>query len=475
MSQAVIAIYDIGKTNKKLLLYDREYQVVHQEQVSFPEIEDDDGYPCEDLDRVCRWVKKSFKEAKKNKDFDIRALNVSGYGASFVHLDERGNPTAPLYNYLKPYPEDLANQLFDQYGGKSAFTRQTSSPYLGMLNSGLLLYWLKYRKPETYEKVWRSLHLPQFFAYLIHGKFFNEITSLGCHTALWDFDHDRGHDWVYDEKISNLLPPVVATHSFEEVPNKNQSILCGVGIHDSSASLVPYLLGFEESFMLLSSGTWNITLNPFNEESLTEEELSQDCLQYINYRGVPVKASRIFMGSEHHQQESRLAQHFGKDPDYHHRIVPDEKLIQQLLKQDSPTRRFYPQTMQLTGPLPHYTGPLTDLNQFSSYEEAYHQLMLDLVGMQALSFKLAMGGQQPQKAFISGGFCNNMLFMQLLATHFPNIEFHTTQLNNASALGAALVMHRHWNREQSIDHLFDFQRIHPLTLPTLPSYPLVKA
>lgn len=474
MSQPVIAIYDIGKTNKKLLLFDQTYQVVYQEQVNFPEIEDDDGDPCEDLDRVCQWVRKSFKDIKKNKDFDIHALNVSAYGASFVHVDERGNPVAPLYNYLKPYPEELALQLYDQYGGKATFTRQTASPYVGMLNSGLLLYWLKHRKPETYKKIWRSLHLPQYFAYLIHGKFFNEITSLGCHTALWDFANDRGHDWVYDEKITAILPPVVETHSYEEVSNKNTNILCGVGIHDSSASLVPYMLGLEESFILLSSGTWNITLNPFNDEPLTDEELQRDCLQYMNYRGVPVKASRIFMGSEHDYQEVRLAKHFHKPSDYHCTISPDEAMIRQLLAQDEPGRRFYPQTMDHTGPFPNLTGPLTDLNQFSSYEEAYHQLLLDLVGMQAVSLKLAKGQQQPEKVFISGGFSSNELFIRLLASHFPDMEFYISQLNNASALGAALVMHRHWNREQPIDHLFNFQKVQPLALPKLSSYPLVK-
>ncbi len=470
MNEPVIAIYDIGRTNKKLLLYDREYQVVYQDQVSLPEIKDEDGYPCEDVNNVSQWVKKSFKAIKRNKKFAIRALNVSAYGASFVHLDERGRPATPLYNYLKPYPEGLAEQLYEQYGGETTFVRQTASPRMGMLNSGLQLYWLKHCKPEMYNTIWRSLHLPQYFAYLIHGKFFNEITSLGCHTALWDFTRDRSHDWVYAEKIDATLPPVVATHSYEVVSNYNSEMLCGVGIHDSSASLVPYLLAFEESFMLLSTGTWSITLNPFNEEPLTEEELKKDCLQYINYRGTPVKASRIFMGHEHDYQEARLAEYFNKTPEYHRSIVLDEVLLSKLLSNGSLDQRFYPQTMQHTGPLPNFSGPLTDLQQFASYEEAYHQLMLDLVGMQVISLKLAIGRKPPQKIFISGGFCANQLFMRLLATHFPDICFYTTQLDNASALGAALVMHRHWNRDQPITHLFQSQEIKPLAISSLSTY-----
>ncbi|MEM6844526.1 MAG: FGGY family carbohydrate kinase [Bacteroidota bacterium] len=473
MNEPVIAIYDIGKTNKKLLLYDRDYQIVYQDRESFPEITDEDGYPCDDLKSVSQWVKKSFKAIKKNKQFAIRALNVSAYGASFVHVDERGRPSTPLYNYLKPYPEGLAEQLYEQYGGEDVFVQRTASPRMGMLNSGLQLYWLKHCKPEKYSTIWRSLHLPQYFAYLIHGKFFNEITSLGCHTALWDFTRDRSHDWVYAEKIDTTLPPVVATHSYEVISNNNSEMLCGVGIHDSSASLAPYLLAFEESFMLLSTGTWSITLNPFNDEPLTREELKKDCLQYINYRGAPVKASRIFMGHEHDYHEARLAEHFNKGQEYHRTIVPDEAILNKLLSEDDSSRRFYPQTMQHTGPLPNFTGPLTDLDQFTSYEEAYHQLMLDLVGMQVISLKLAIGQTPPQKVFISGGFCANQLFMRLLATHFPDIQFYTTQLDNASALGAALVMHRHWNRDQSITHLFHSQEVQPLAVSRLSTYPSV--
>jgi len=474
MNEPVIAIYDIGKTNKKLLLYDRKYQIVHQDQISLPETVDDDGYPCEDVEKTSQWVKKSFKAIKKNKKFAIKALNISAYGASFVHLNERGRPATPLYNYLKPYPEGLAEQLYEQYGGEETFTRQTASPRLGMLNSGLQLYWLKHHKPEMYRTIWRSLHLPQYFAYLIHGKCFNEITSLGCHTALWDFSRDRSHDWVYAEKIDATLPPVVSTHSYEMISNNNSNTLCGVGIHDSSASLVPYLLAFEESFMLLSSGTWNITLNPFNEEPLTYEELRKDCLQYINYRGVSVKASRILMGREHDYQEARLTEHFNKSSDYHRSIVPDKELLENLLSGEHSERHFYPQTMQQTGPLPNFTGSPTDLSQFSSYEEAYHQLILDLVEMQAISMKLVTSQTPPKKVFISGGFCANQLFMQLLAAHFPDIQFYTTELDNASALGAALVMHRHWNRGESIDHLFQFQEVQPMNIAALTTYSFVK-
>ena len=57
----------------------------------------------------------------------------------------------------------------------------------------------------------------------------------------------------------------------------------GIGLHDSSAALIPYLMNFKEPFVLISTGTWCISLNPFNEAPLTKEELKSDCLSYMSY------------------------------------------------------------------------------------------------------------------------------------------------------------------------------------------------
>ena len=47
----VIAIFDVGKTNKKLLLFDAQYNVVYEQSDQLPETIDEDGDPCEDVDK----------------------------------------------------------------------------------------------------------------------------------------------------------------------------------------------------------------------------------------------------------------------------------------------------------------------------------------------------------------------------------------------------------------------------------------
>ena len=42
--------------------------------------------------------------------------------------------------------------------------------------------------------------------------------------------------------------------------------------------------------------------------------------------------------------------------------------------------------------------------------------------------------------YITGGFSKNDLFVKLLASSFPHIRVYTSEVSNATALGAALVI-----------------------------------
>lgn len=43
----VIAVFDVGKTNKKLFLFDENYKIVFERTARFIETVDEDGEPCE--------------------------------------------------------------------------------------------------------------------------------------------------------------------------------------------------------------------------------------------------------------------------------------------------------------------------------------------------------------------------------------------------------------------------------------------
>src|SRR5690554_1103396 len=116
MKKAVIAVFDVGKTNKKLFLFDENYRIVFERVARFVETTDEDGDPCENLDSLRLSVFDSLQEVFRKDEYDIRAIHFSTYGASLVYVDEDGKAIAPLYNYLKPYPEELLENFYQKYG-----------------------------------------------------------------------------------------------------------------------------------------------------------------------------------------------------------------------------------------------------------------------------------------------------------------------------------------------------------------------
>lgn len=466
----VKAVFDIGKTNKKFLLFDRSFEVVYKEVAELEETVDDDGFPCEDLERLTEWMREQLSRILQANRFRVLGLNFSSYGASLIHLDEEGNRVTPLYNYLKPFPETLLKTFYGRYGGREAFALETASPPMGMLNSGLQLYWLKYRKPEMFENIRVSMHFPQYLNYLFSGNLVSERTSIGCHTGLWNFQQNRYHKWVEKENLSGLFPKIVPSEHVSEVPINGTSILTGPGIHDSSAALAPYLYGLTEPFLLLSTGTWNIAMNPFNSAPITYEELKKDCLCFINIYGKPVKSARFFLGNEYAHQKKKAGEYFNKDGE----IELDQDLLKKLIKENDPAKKLRLETAHTSGPYPAddpQNPEEWDLSAFSSYEEACHQLMLDLVSIQVESVRLARGDDKVKKMIVTGGFSQNNAFLKMLASCFPDMEVHTDSLSHASALGAAIVMQERTSKAgEKVEEIMDLTLHKPLDNIDIESY-----
>jgi sugar (pentulose or hexulose) kinase len=438
-STPVIAIFDVGKTNKKLLLFDQDYRILDERSARFTETVDEDGDPCENLESLRLSIFDTLRSVFSKKEFDVKAINFSTYGASFVNIDEDGNPLTPLYSYLKAYPETLLKKFYGDYGGQEAFSSRTASPVLGSLNSGMQLYRLKYEKPEIFKKLKWALHLPQYLSYLITGQAYSDITSIGCHTNLWDFQKNDYHEWVEKEGISSKLAPIAPSDKVIKAVFPGNNYLVGTGLHDSSAALIPYMVNFQEPFVLISSGTWCISLNPFNETPLTTEELKQDCLCYLHFRGKPVKASRIFAGQEHEDGVKRIAEHFNQNTAKYKTIAYDAELIASLQK---------------NGQEPFCKR---ELSRFSTDLEAYHQLMLDIIGQQVVSTRLVLKGSSVKRLFVDGGFSKNAIYMNLLAAAFPELEVFAASMAQATALGAALAIHSSWNKKSLPNSLIKLQ------------------
>lgn len=444
MKTPVIAILDVGKTNKKLFLFDENYSIVREESCTLPETKDEDGDPCEDLGLLNSWIGDMLRVSKNAGDIDIRALNFAAYGASFVHIGGDGKPLTPLYNYLKPLPSKIKKHFYEQYGGEMTFSMLTASPVLDSLNSGMQLYRLKCEKPEIFGKIKYSLHLPQYLAWYLTGKACSDITSIGCHTNLWNFSQDYYHEWVYREGIIDKLPPIQSSGTVHPVLIDKHNFLsagclAGIGLHDSSAAMIPYLESFTEPFVLISTGTWCISMNPFNQEPLTIAELQNDCLCYLTFKGRPMKSSRLFAGFEHEQQVKKLTVYFQKNNNAFHSVAYDPEIVSSLkAKNDLPVFE------RPASPIGASAFAQRDFSGFTSFEEAYHRLMMDIMDQQLNSTKLILS-DAVERIFVDGGFSGNPVYMHLLAAAFPSMEVFAANISKASAVGAAMAIHEHWN------------------------------
>jgi sugar (pentulose or hexulose) kinase len=384
------------------------------------------------------WVTQTVADTLQRSDIIVKAFNFSAYGASFVHIDEQGQPVTPLYNYLKPFPAGVSEIFYRQYGGAGEISLTTASPVLGNLNSGMQLYLLQKSKPEFFGKIKYSLHLPQYISWLVTGIPFAEITSIGCHTLLWNYTTNNYHEWVYAENIAGKFPPLFPSDAAIDISVPGKKMQSGIGLHDSSSALVPYRTCFTEPFILISTGTWCISLNAFNDDPLTKEELAQDCLCYMGHDGHPVKASRLFAGYEHEQQVKRLAHHFLVANDYFQQVKFDPSL---LAEQEDEVYLPAGDILEIT------PFARKSLNRFLSYEQAYHQLMQDIISCQKKATRLVFSKDKITRIFVDGGFAKNPVYMQLLAMAFPDLEVYAASVSQATAIGAALVIHKYWNTQ----------------------------
>ncbi len=429
----VIAVFDIGKTNKKIFLFDKNFNIVFENSVRFEEIVDDDNFPCDDIEAIEKWIKDQIKTVLENKNFKLKAINFSTHGATVVYLDISGKRITPLYNYLKPLDDMDFNGFYSKYSGVEEFSRRTASPAYGMLNSGLQMYWLKNKKPHFWKQVHSILHYQQYLSYLFSNKITADYTSIGAHTAIWDYDVMDYHYWLNKEDIA--LPKPVNGKEAVMIKLNGEDVAIGSGLHDSSASLISLLEeNKNEEFILLSTGTWIISMNPFSKEQLTQSQLEHNCLCFMTTNKKQVKSSMQFLGHVHEINVLELSDYFGVENDYYIHMSLNEDSCIQTFKNSK--RIFF------SNGLPdNYKADLSQLNSFDNFEKAYDQLLFEisLLVYEWLVFILDKENKL-QNIYISGGFNKNLIFMYYLSLMMPDLNIEASEMKNTSALGAALLM-----------------------------------
>ena len=376
-------------------------------------------------------MKNEIESIQQERVYRIKAINFSTHGATLIYLDEFGKPITPLYNYLKPLNIDF-KAFYSSYGGVEEFSRKTASPAYGMLNAGLQIYWLKKTKPHFWSRVKNILHYPQYLSYLFSQRITADFTSIGAHTALWDFDNMRYHQWLEDEKID--LPEPFDGQLINQSIINGEEIDIGCGLHDSSSSIVPLLRSnknFDREFVLLSTGTWIICMNPFSKERLSQSQLKNNCLCYLSPDRQQIKSSMQFLGRIHEVNASLLATHFGVDKNYYLNLVLNKSLCSEVLSRSKNIFLAKEETSDFE----------KKIKKFENYELAYYQLIYEISLQVYEGVRLILDTTNNLKdVYISGGFNKNHIFVEYLTQMMPDQEIKFPKGKYASALGAAIMM-----------------------------------
>jgi sugar (pentulose or hexulose) kinase len=300
MTDRHVAVIDIGKTNAKLALVRlsdlSEIAVVTRSNRVLP------GPPYPHFDVEGHWAFLLDGLAQFHAEHGIAAITVTTHGAAAALIAEDGSLAAPILDYEHTGPDDIA-KAYDAL--RPPFT-ETGSPRLAMgLNLGAQLHWQFHRDPGLRDRVWRVVTYPQFWSHRLTGVVATEVTSLGCHTDLWNPFAGRFSSLPQalgiDGKIApprkpgDVLGPILPDIAARTGLPEGTPVHCG--IHDSNASLLSHLVARQPPFSVVSTGTWVIAMAVGRKPVSLDPTL--DTLVNVNAFGEAVPSARFMGGREH--------------------------------------------------------------------------------------------------------------------------------------------------------------------------------
>lgn len=295
-----VAVIDIGKTNAKLALVDlsslKELAVVKRPNTVLP------GPPWPHFDVDCIWAFLLDAMADFHQSHGIDAISITTHGACAALIGHDGDLAAPILDYEHNGPDATAAA----YDAIRPPFEEIGAPRLPMgLNLGAQLHWQFTEDPDLRRQTVAIVTYPQYWAYRLTGAYACDVSSLGCHTDLWNPHTNSFSSLVHSlgiadkigtprkcsEVLGTLLPDIADRAGLDP----STPVYCG--IHDSNASLLPYVFRQTAPFSVVSTGTWVIAMSVGGKQ--TNLDPTRDTLINVNALGDPVPSARFMGGREY--------------------------------------------------------------------------------------------------------------------------------------------------------------------------------
>ena len=431
MAQGAYIIADFGKTLNKVTLWSKDGRMI--DRFVRPTVQQTTAeYRALDIEGTRAWFIQTLARFESHP---VEAIIPVAHGAAVVGLQGDSLAFPPL-DYEQAIPDTI---MTDYRKGRDAFAL-TGSPALPEgLNIGSQLHWLESLHRDAFKNA-TLLPYAQFWAWLLSGQACSEVTSLGCHSDLWnpaaaDFSPmAKKRGWASKfapiakagEVIGKLRPELAAQTG---LPTSTQIY---AGLHDSNAALLA-ARGFTEiadhEATVLSTGTWFVAMRtqgrsptePFDLASLPE---ARDCLVNVDAYGAAVPSARFMGGREIETQIEIDTRRVDIKPDQSALLaaVPDVLASGTMLL---PT--FAP------GFGPFATGQGRWINRPDDWFErrAATCIYAALVAETSLSL---IGTKQV--LLVEGRFAEAEVFVRALASLRPDLAVYTANAHNDVSFGA---------------------------------------
>ncbi len=415
-----IIVLDVGKTLSKLSLWSTHGVLLDKFSRSNSPVKEE-GIAVLDVEGIANWVSEQLPHLAAQAQ--VSAIIPVAHGAGVAAISDGHLAFAPL-----DYEQDIPKAVLAEYRKQRDGFAETGSPALPMgLNIGSQLHWLDEKLQGTTLLPWA-----QYWSWFLSGVASSEVTSLGCHSDLWnpaagDFSAlAKKRGWA--SKFAPLAKAGDVIGQLKPEFGLGDGVNVHTGIHDSNAALVA-ARGFAEiegqEATVLSTGTWFIALRTLGRTPASPFELAalpeaRDCLVNVDAFGQSVPSARFMGGREIELLGARID--LAEDQQAMFDALPAV-----LAKQAMILPTFAPGC----GPFPDCAGAWIDKPTDLSEQRAAIALYAALVTDTALDL---IGTKN--RLLVEGRFASCSLFVCALATLRPDIQVYAASEEADVSLGA---------------------------------------
>jgi len=415
VSSGLTAVLDIGKTKCALVLLDDKGEIVVTRTRPCSVVKTGLRFPALDTVETQTWFRSEMQALGELKA-RLRRIIVTTHGAALAAVRDDAL-VFPVPDYEWSGFEELrknTDQSFDE----------TLSPLLPRgLNLGIQLDWLEHHHPELMAEVEVLMPYPQYWAFWLSGIASSEVSSLGCHTLLWNPHTQDFSNWARTRAWSSRFAP--RRRAWETLGTVRQdladelglprSVQVHVGAHDSNACMAQYLRNWPR-MTLVSSGTWAVVMTPGSSTERLHPSLDQ--LGNVSVRGESVPTGRFMGGREF----ARLCA--GADP-----YLASMACVEHLLRRGL---RILPGFESQGGPFAQMSGEIW-LDGRSFTLEEWRQAIDPAERAAAAALYAAyvtawlikrLGGFGP--IVVDGPFAKNRIILEVLAALFPQFDVYAS-------------------------------------------------